>query len=222
MKHAKTVASLAFGTLIAGALCTTLLTGCGSTAQSAATSQAADAPADTMSMSTVTNADDADQGLNDIEATSGYPSLSSFRAQTIDGKDFTQADLAKTDVTVINFWSPFCGYCIEEIPQIAAWEKTLPKNVQLITVCTDYDSDPVSSEEILRECGFEGTTLVAGSGDYQGLLDEVAFLPTTLVVDSSGKVVGNALEGMAEDVAQTFGQMVNEALQAQGKASINA
>lgn len=177
MKHAKTVASLTFGTLIAGALCTTLLTGCGSTAQSASTSQAADTPAETMNVSTVTNADDVSQDLNGIEATSNYPILSSFCAQTIDGKDFTQADLAKTDVTVINFWSPFCGYCIEEMPQIAAWEKTLPKNVQLITVCTDYDSDPVSSRTSCVSAGLRARPSSQGAATIKGCWTRLRFSP---------------------------------------------
>ena len=74
---------------------------------------------------------------------------------------------------------------------------------------------------MLDEAGFTGTTLVSGTGDIGELASEVMYLPTTLVVDKTGKVVGDVLEGSGKDVSDTFGQMVNVALKEQGKAEIN-
>ena len=222
MKSPKSMASGATATLIAGALCTTLLAGCGSTALSAAPTTGTDT---TGIIQTEVTADGQADAYGDsvfLAPASDYSDLSSFSAQTLEGKRFTPEDLAQADVTLINFWSPYCGYCVAEMPQIAAWQKTLPQNVQLITVCTDYASDPVSAEAIIEECGFEGVTLVSGDGDFVGLVNDVAFLPTTIAVDSTGRVCGSVLEGMTEDVPATFGHMVDEALRAQGKAALNA
>lgn len=60
--------------------------------------------------------------------------LGSFQAVTLDGGTFTQADIAGKDVTIINFWGTFCAPCIAEMPDLAAFAKALPDNVQLITV----------------------------------------------------------------------------------------
>ena len=223
MKTPNTMASATTSTLIAAALCTALLAGCGSPAQSDAPSAAAGNS--TSVIQTEVNAGNESNAYDDsvfFTSASDYADISSFSAQTIDGKTFTQDDLARADVTHINFWSPDCGYCVEEMPQIASWHKTMPQNVQLITVCTDYELDPVSAQEIIEECGFEGVTLVSGEGDFVDLVNSVAFLPTTIAVDSSGNVVGDALEGMTDDVPATFGRMVDVALQAQGKAATNA
>lgn len=56
--------------------------------------------------------------------------LKSFEAKTLDGNTFTQDDLAKKDVTVMNFWSTMCGPCVEEMPDIARFAKSLPENVR--------------------------------------------------------------------------------------------
>ena len=223
MKSPNTMASATTGTLIAAALCTALLAGCGNPAQSNAPSAAAGNT--TSIIQTEVNAENESNAYNDsvfFTSASDYADISSFSAQTIDGKTFTQEDLASADVTLINFWSPYCGYCVEEMPHIASWQKTLPQNVQFITVCVDYELDPISAQAIIEECGFEGVTLVSGEGDFVDLVNSVAFLPTTIAVDSSGNVVGDALEGMATDVPATFGHMVDVALQAQGEAATNA
>ena len=221
---------IAFAT---GALCATLLWGCGN----AATSQAADPPAAQGSSvaqeSTASKVDSSPGDATTFEGRAGeghsteselmspalgYHDLTSFLATTADGKTFTQDDLARADVTLINFWGVYCPYCLEEMPSIAAWAKTLPNNVQVVTVCTDYESDPESAKGVLEEAGLTCPTLVRGTGDLEELLSDVAFLPTTLVVDRTGKVVGDVLEGAPQNLGDAYSQMVGNALKSQGKA----
>lgn len=220
-------------TAAAGALCAALLAGCGgattmpmtdpASAQSLSMAQEPMASIDESgSTDTLLLEDYAAEGYSSeselMASAENYPNLTSFTAKTIDGKTFTQDDLAKADATLINFWSVYCPYCLEEMPNIAAWAKTLPGNVQVVTVCTDYDSDLESAKDVLEEAGLTCPTLVYGTGDFEDLMSNVAFLPTTLVVDRTGKVVGNVLEGAPQDLSATYSQMVNSVLKAQGKA----
>ena len=227
MKAIKTFGKTTAMAVTAGALCVSLLAGCGSaTLTPVADPVASQSPSAAQeSTNNITNEDlstsmDYDSEL--MTSASDYPNLSSFTAKTLDGKTFTKDDLAKADVTLINFWGVYCPYCLEEMPEIAAWAKTLPKNVQVITVCTDYDSDPQSAAEVIEDAGLTCPTLVSGTGDFEELASSVMYLPTTLVVDSTGKVVGDVLEGAPQNIGATYGQMVNAALKAQGKASANA
>ncbi len=211
----------------AGALCVSLLAGCGSaTLAPVADPVASQNPSAAQESANDTGADEATYDVTDdselMTSASDYPNLSSFTAKTLDGKTFTKDDLAKADVTLINFWSVYCPYCLEEMPDIAAWAKKLPKNVQVITVCTDYSSDSQSAAEIIEDAGLTCPTLVSGTGDFEDLASSVMYLPTTLVVDSTGKVVGDVLEGAPQNVGATYGQMVDAALKAQGKVSTNA
>ena len=108
--------------------------------------------------------------------------MKSFTAATLDGGSFSQEDIAAKDVTVINFWSLMCGPCVEEMPDLAAFAKVLPDNVQVVTVCLDGTGDEESAKGILSEAGYEGVTLLSGDGDFKGLCDNIQYTPTTVLV----------------------------------------
>ncbi|MDO5401527.1 MAG: TlpA disulfide reductase family protein [Eubacteriales bacterium] len=159
---------------------------------------------------------------DDTPTTTSFSNLNAFTAKTLDGGTFTQADLAKKDVTVINYWGLLCGYCIDEMPQIAEFAKTLPDNVQVITVCADaaYDDDLEVAKQILSEAGFEGVTLVGGEGDYTKVLEEIQYTPTTIFVDKNGNTVGEAIVGDSENLSEAFTAGINVALVSQGKPEL--
>ena len=146
--------------------------------------------------------------------------LKAFEAKTLDGNTFTQDDLAKKDVTVMNFWSTMCGPCIDEMPDIARFAKSLPKNVEMLTVCLDGSEDTELVKQLLKEAGYEGTTLLSGTGDFKNISDSIQYTPTTIVVDRDGTMIGEALIGGQEDLEKVYTEMVNNALKAMGKAEI--
>ena len=147
--------------------------------------------------------------------------LASFTAGAIDGGTFTQDDIAAKDATVINFWGLSCPPCIAELPDLAAYEKTLPENVPFITVCLDAGIDMEYAQELLAEAGFEGVTLVSGDGDLAALCGNLMYTPTTVFVDSQGNLVGDALIGVQKDLAGTYTAAVNRVLSASGKDEIS-
>lgn len=148
-------------------------------------------------------------------------SMKSFTAAKLDGSSFTQADIAAKDVTVINFWSLMCGPCVEEMPDLAAFAKALPDNVQVVTVCLDGTSDEESAKSILSEADYEGVTLLSGDGDFKGVCDNIQYTPTTVLADAEGNLVDDAIIGGQEDLSGTFLTAVNAALKSSGKAEIS-
>lgn len=146
--------------------------------------------------------------------------LKTFEAEMLGGGIFTQENLAEKDVTVLNFWSLTCGPCISEMPALAEFEKAVPDNVQVLTVCLDGRRDTERAEEILQEAGFEGGTLISGNGDFLEIAGTIQYTPTTLIVDRDGNVVGDAIIGGQEDLKETFTEAVNQALKKMGKAEI--
>ena len=148
-------------------------------------------------------------------------SMKSFTAATLDGGSFTQEDIAAKDVTVVNYWATICGPCVEEMPDLAAFEKALPDNVRLVTVCLDGTDAEDDVKRILSEAGYEGMTLLYGDGDYRDVWNNIQYTPTTVIVDSEGNLVGDAIIGGQEDLSSTFLTAVNAALKASGKAEIS-
>lgn len=163
---------------------------------------------------------DADSGAYNGTA-SRLGSLVEFCADTLDGGTFTQDDIHNKDVTVINFWSLTCGPCIDEMPELAGFEKALPDNVQLVTVCFDAAWAEDETRELLEECGFEGVTLIAFAGDLYDVCTNIQYTPTTVFVDSEGNLVGDSIIGTQENLAEMYLEAINTVLRAGGKAEIS-
>lgn len=153
-----------------------------------------------------------------------FSNLKTFTAKTLDGGTFTQEDIAAKDVTVINFWSLLCGYCIDELPDIAKYAATLPDNVQVITVCLglDGESEIEAAKITLQEAGFSGIALMEGDGDFATVCDEVQYTPTTIFVDKDGNTVGDAIISAldANQMTEAYTQHINEVLKAIGQPEL--
>lgn len=132
-------------------------------------------------------------GAHEVKIEPVSVDLSSFEAQTLDGGTFTQADFVGKDVTAINFWGTYCTPCIEEMPELGKLAKELPDNVQLISVCTDGAAAPEDAKQIINQTGFDVPTLISGDETFQGLLEQIQAVPTTVFVDERGKLIGNGL-----------------------------
>lgn len=147
--------------------------------------------------------------------------LADFAATTLEGETYTAEDLAKADVTMINVWATFCGPCIQEMPEIASLEKRLPDNVSLITCCVDYaEETDADCRSILKDAGYEGTTLVSFEGDMEKVLGSTAYVPTTFFFDSEGNQVGEAVVGAPGDPEKDYLKGINDALAASGKDAV--
>lgn len=149
--------------------------------------------------------------------------LKSFSATTLNGESFTEDNLSGKDITVINFWSLTCGPCIAEMPDLAEYEKTLPENIQLITVCLDgeYNNNIENVKSIMEISGFEGITLTSGQGDYQTLCSQIQYTPTTIFVDSQGNQLGEAIIGKQNNLSKSYTNEINSFLKDMGKAEIS-
>lgn len=155
------------------------------------------------------------------EGAAALGSLASFSAGTLDGGTFTQEDLAARDVTVLNFWALTCPPCIAEMPDLAAFAKALPDNVAVVTVCLDGYGSEDSVREILDEAGFRGATLITGEGDLLDLAGNLMYTPTTVLADSTGALVGEAIIGGQADLSGVYLEAVNQALEAGGKEAVS-
>lgn len=146
--------------------------------------------------------------------------LGEFQARTLAGGSFTQDDVSSKDVTVLNVWSTTCGPCINEMPEIAAFAKAVPDNVQVVTYCFDGLYNDERAEHVLQKAGFEGATLVTADGGLKSLIDQVQYTPTTLFISKDGTVVGDMQVGVPASLEQTYLARVNDVLESIGEKDI--
>ncbi|MBQ5659908.1 MAG: TlpA family protein disulfide reductase [Lachnospiraceae bacterium] len=169
---------------------------------------------------------EADPDEDESAARTDFSALANFTASTLDGKKFTQDDLAKADLTIINVWSTTCEPCTEELPQLAAFGKSLPDNVKLITYCLDgledlSEDDMKFVSSFLEKADFDGVTLMRGDGDLETFTKEIQYTPTTIFVDSSGNQACEAIIGAEDDIKTVYTEHINKALEAMGKEPIS-
>jgi thiol-disulfide isomerase/thioredoxin len=142
--------------------------------------------------------------------------MNDFSAETLDGDSFTNDDLTEYDLTVVNIWTTWCTYCIEEMPDLQKlYSDMLPDNVNFITICGDANEEPELSRKIIErlECTFK--TLVPDEKLQESLLNEVQAFPTTIFVDSKGNIVGDPQMGAPSadgEVADAYLQLINDRL----------
>lgn len=141
--------------------------------------------------------------------------MNSFSAKTLDGGTFTQDDLSKYDITMVNIWTTWCGPCVDELPELQKLYEMLPQNANMITICADANEEPELANKIIEDVKSKFKVLVPDDKLKESLLKEVTAYPTTIFVDKNGNMVGKAqigVPGKEGNVAKNYMQMIEERL----------
>lgn len=162
-------------------LCLALLSGCGGKAPAPdaepSPSQSAEGPAD---------------------AQSAGQSVPDFTTVDLSGNAVTQEVFGQADVTVVNIWGTFCPPCIGEMPELGDWAREMEDNVQLLGIVCDYyagdDATLDQARTILQDSGADFVNLAADPS-MEEFLSQFQFVPTTLLVDSEGALIGEPIVG---------------------------
>jgi len=150
--------------------------------------------------------------ISPLKGVSGGNGLfTSFTAEDMNGNEITQDIFADYDVTMVNIWTTWCGYCIEEMPYLAELHTELPENVNMITICQDAYEETELALEILAESNAEFTTIAANKELIGNALSSINSYPTTIYIDSEGNLIGGVV-GMYSK--EDYESLINQALEA--------
>ena len=104
------------------------------------------------------------------------------------GKSHTLAEF-KGKAVVVNLWATWCAPCVEEMPTLAKLETaTQGQPVVILPVSVDRDEDRANAETFLAKSPplpFYNTQQLALAYAFN---PPVADMPTTLLIDASGRV----------------------------------
>lgn len=129
--------------------------------------------------------------------------------KTLDDKTWTLSE-QKGKVVVLNVWGSWCPPCRKEAPDLVAAAKELGASVQFIGLNT-RDLDPAPAKKFVQEFGVTYPSIYDPNGKallrFRGQISPKA-IPTTLVIDKSGKVAGRVV---GEVTKQTLLGMVKDA-----------
>ena len=141
--------------------------------------------------------------------------LSTFTAQDMEGNTITQDILKDYDITMINVWATWCGYCITEMPELQEVSETAPANANVITICVDAPDNMELAQQILADNNVTFTTLAGNPELGNKLTNYVRGFPTTVCVDSEGNLIGKPVSGVparGDAVAEAYLSIIDERL----------
>lgn len=139
--------------------------------------------------------------------------LSGFKTKDLNGNEVTSDIFSKNKLTMVNIWSTSCTPCIDEMPEITKLYKELPAGTNVISICTDAGDSKESldfAKEVMEKSNAQFKTLIPDKVLKNRLTDGVQIFPTTLFINSEGKVVGEPHFGMP--TAEGFLKSINEHL----------
>lgn len=109
-----------------------------------------------------------------------------FCAEKLDGGTLDYSELSGNKLIMINAWEPWCGPCVNEMPDIERlYEAYSDKGFTVIGVCSeDYAAD---ARNIVSENGITYPVVFSGDPNFE-ILDS-GYVPTTVFVDGSGNIL---------------------------------
>ncbi|WHZ17641.1 MAG: TlpA disulfide reductase family protein [Nitrospira sp.] len=124
-----------------------------------------------------------------------------FDLKTLDGRSVQLADL-KGKVVLVNFWATWCGPCKEEMPGFERLRQRLdPERFALVTITTDLQRDGI--KHFLTNLNVQLPVLFDEDQDVSRAY-LVRALPTTVLIDRQGTVVGRAVGPREWDAPKTI------------------
>ncbi len=125
--------------------------------------------------------------------------MPTFTTIDLKGQEITNDIFSKKKLTVVNVWGTFCSPCIEEMPELEAWSKEMPDDVQIIGIVGDIDGQEDAehlelAKLIVDKAGVSFTNLIAND-DFKDMMGGIIGFPTTFLVDQNGSIVGDPIVG---------------------------
>ncbi len=127
----------------------------------------------------------------EIKPIKGNPVAPNFSLEDLNGK---KVDLKqfRGKIVFLNFWATWCGPCKEEMPSMEGlYQKFKEKNFVFLTISVDYE-EKKKVKEFIDKHHYTFPVLI----DSKCLTLElygVKGIPTTILIDKKGRMVGRAV-----------------------------
>lgn len=105
--------------------------------------------------------------------------------------------------TLVNVWATNCRPCVIEMPDLQKLQETLGgDDFQVIGIISDtYSESEINLEaakKIVEQTGVKYSNIIPNDQIIEEVLMHIQFVPTTFIVDSDGKFIGEMVYGLRE------------------------
>jgi thiol-disulfide isomerase/thioredoxin len=127
--------------------------------------------------------------------------IGAFSTVDIEGNPVSSDFFAESKLTMVNVWATFCGYCIDEMPDLARLDQEY-EDLQVLGILGDAGTSELIDEknlelglEIATKTGATYTHVLPDSIIGEMLMQYIYSYPTSFFVDQQGQIVGKAIAG---------------------------
>jgi thiol-disulfide isomerase/thioredoxin len=115
--------------------------------------------------------------------------FSAFAVKDLQGNLIHSSEL-KHKILVLDFWSSWCGACLQSFPELQSAYEKYRKNPNVAFLAVNMGRDGDTLERVREFINERRYTFPVAYDDGSQLSDrfEVKYLPTVLIVDQAGKI----------------------------------
>ena len=130
-----------------------------------------------------------------------------FSLTSPDGKTVKLSDL-RGKYVLLDFWASWCGPCLREVPNVKkVYDKYHNRGFEIFSVSLDEDQAKWEKAIVDNDLNWIHGSSLQGWNCPVAKLYNVSGVPTMLLIDREGKIIGTKLRGdmLMEKVAERFG-----------------
>ena len=140
----------------------------------------------------VTDTDPAEEPVAEPEAETEAEAqdgeVFTFSTETFSGEAFSSDDVKDAKLVMINFWEPWCGPCVGEMPDLEkVYEEHKNEGFVILGVFSDTTMDD-DAAKILKDAGIT-YPILRYTSEFDGF--QTGYVPTTVFMTGEGKLVSD-------------------------------
>lgn len=112
--------------------------------------------------------------------------VSTLQLQTLTGKPLP-AEAFKGKAVILNFWAPWCGPCLSEMPAFERLQNAHPEDLVIVGIVDDPDT--YAEAAVFTATHGIHYAIAPRSGALSNQVGATSTIPVTLYIDPAGKVV---------------------------------
>ena len=167
---------------------TAVMTGCGSEEAEITEPDPAEEPAAEPEAETDADADAEAETETEPEEEATNENVFTFSTETFTGDPFSSDDVKDAKLVMINFWEPWCGPCVGEMPDLErVYEEHKDEGFVILGVFSDTTMDD-DAAKILEDAGIT-YPILRYTSEFDGF--QTGYVPTTVFMTGEGKLLAN-------------------------------
>ena len=123
--------------------------------------------------------------------------IKDFTMTSVDGKKISLKDeVAKHEITIVDFWASWCGPCMHEVPNLVSlYNKYKDCGLGIVGISLDEDEDSWKSAIEENKMSWTQLSDLQGWDNAAARLYGVESIPHILVVNKKGEIIAKDLRG---------------------------